>query len=185
MEETINMGPEQNELLVDEDEENSQSNKYLLFNLGDEVYGIAIAHVTEIIEMQKITDVPDMPRFIKGVINLRGRVIPIMDLRLRFGMPERAYDDRNCVIIVNLDGSSMGFIVDTVAEVHDITDGEIEPAPTFRDDRGTTRYISGLGKVDDRVTILINAHSLLTDKEMEAVRNAPKEAQVGSNVETE
>ena len=158
--------------LEDEDGENMQNNKYLLFNIGEEVYGIDIANVTEIIEMQKITDVPDMPTFIKGVINLRGRVIPVMDLRLRFGMNERDYDDRTCVIIVKIEDTSMGFIVDTVAEVHDIVETNIEPPPTFKSDTDRNHYISGLGKVNDRVTILIDAHRLLHDKELESISDA-------------
>lgn len=158
--------------LEDEDGENMQNNKYLLFNIGEEVYGIDIATVTEIIEMQKITDVPDMPSFIKGVINLRGRVIPVMDLRLRFGMVERAYDDRTCVIIVKIDETQMGFIVDTVAEVHDIIETNIEPPPSFKSDNGRNHYISGLGKVNERVTILIDAHRLLHDRELEGLSEA-------------
>jgi purine-binding chemotaxis protein CheW len=153
------------EMFIEDDDESGQADKYLLFNLGDEVYGINIAHVTEIIEMQKITEVPDMPSFIKGVINLRGRVIPVMDLRLRFQMLERDYDDRTCVIIANMGTTSMGFIVDTVAEVHDIREGEIEAPPAFKEDAGRSHYISGLGKVGDRVTILIDVLRLLSERQ--------------------
>ena len=155
--------------LVDDEQDGAQSSKHLLFNIGSEVYGIDIAHVTEIIEMQKITEVPDMPGFIKGVINLRGRVIPVMDLRLRFEMKEREYDDRTCVIIVNIASTSMGFIVDTVAEVHDIAADDIEPPPSFKTDEGRNQYISGLGKVEDRVTILIDVDQILAERELEAV----------------
>ena len=171
MDELVKEAPAQDEMFLDDEEdEGAQNNKYLLFNLADEVYGIDIANVTEIIEMQKITDVPDMPDFIKGVINLRGRVIPVMDLRLRFEMSVRDYDDRTCVIIVNIDEISMGFIVDTVAEVHDIREKDIEPPPSFRTDTGKNNYISGLGKMEDRVTILIDVHKLLHDRELEAIK---------------
>jgi purine-binding chemotaxis protein CheW len=153
------------DMFIEDDEDSGQADKYLLFNLGEEVYGINIAHVTEIIEMQKITDVPDMPDFIKGVINLRGRVIPVMDLRLRFRMAERDYDDRTCIIIANIDATSMGFIVDTVAEVHDIGESEIEPSPSFKETDERSNYISGLGKVGDRVTILIDVLRLLTERQ--------------------
>ena len=142
-------------------DENSQADKYLLFNIGEEVYGISIVSVTEIIEMQKVTDVPDMPEYIKGVINLRGRVIPVMDLRLRFGMEERAHDDRTCIIIANIDNTSLGFIVDTVAEVQDILEKDIEPPPNFKSDAGKDQYIAGLGKIADRVTILIDVERIL------------------------
>jgi purine-binding chemotaxis protein CheW len=152
--------------LEEEDDENSQANKYLLFNIEDEVYGINITHVVEIIEMQRITEVPDMPAFVKGVINLRGRVIPVVDLRLRFDMKEREHDDRTCVIIVKIQESSVGFIVDTVAEVQDIQDTDIEPPPQFRTSSGRDQYISGLGKVGDRVRILIDVKKLVTEREL-------------------
>lgn len=156
---------EEDSFLVGEDDENGQADKYLLFTLGEELYGIAIASVTEIIEMQKITEVPDMPGFIKGVINLRGRVIPVMNLRLRFGMTEREYDDRTCIVVVEVEKSSMGLIVDTVAEVYDIPEREIEPAPSFKDTEGKGQYISGIGKVEDRATILIDGRLILQEKD--------------------
>jgi purine-binding chemotaxis protein CheW len=154
--------------LVDDDEESSQASKYLLFNIDDEVYGINIAHVVEIIEMQRITEVPDMPPFVKGVINLRGRVIPVVDLRLRFGMAEREHDDRTCMIIVRIGSSSVGFIVDTVAEVQDIQDSDVEPPPQFRTSSGRDQYISGLGKVGDSVRILIDVRKLVSEDELRA-----------------
>lgn len=157
-------------LVTDEDDENSQENKYLLFNLGDEVYGIEILHVTDIIEMQKITEVPDMPNFIKGVINLRGKVIPVMDLRLRFGIPEREYDDRTCIIVVNIDNQAIGFIVDTVAEVHDIYEKDISPAPNFKSDSGKEQYISGLGKIGEEVKILLDVKRILGRGELESIK---------------
>jgi purine-binding chemotaxis protein CheW len=157
-------------MMVDDDDENTQENKYLLFNLGDEVYGINIGSVTGIEEMQKITEVPDMPGYIRGVINLRGKVIPVMDLRLRFGMEAREYDDRTCIIIVNIDGSSIGFIVDTVAEVHDIYPKDIEPAPSFKSASGKEQYISGLGKIGEDVKILLDVKKILFKEEIEAIK---------------
>ena len=169
MQQTLERDSVDDVFLVDDEGENTQADKFLLFSIGEEIYGIAIAHVTEIIEMQKVTEVPDMPGFVKGVINLRGKVIPVVDLRLRFGMQEREYDDRTCIIIVRIDSTSLGFIVDTVAEVHDIAESQIDPAPNFKSDEGRDHYISGLGKVDERVTILIDAHKLLHGKELDAV----------------
>ncbi len=156
--------------LEDDEDESGQANKYLLFNIGEELYGIGIANVTEIIEMQKITGVPDMPVFIKGVINLRGKVIPVMNLRLRFAMKERAYDDRTCIIIVNIDESSLGFIVDTVAEVHNILEKNIEPAPNFKTDSGRDHYISGIGKVGEDVTILLDVQKILRERELNTIK---------------
>ncbi len=160
------------EMFLEDEDDSGQANKYLLFNLEDEVYGIAISHVTEIIEMQKITEVPDMPDFIRGVINLRGRVIPVMDLRLRFEMSDREYDDRTCIVIANISNNQMGFIVDTVAEVHDILEKDIEPPPSFKDEGSVNRYISGLGKVDDRVTILVDVRKLLSARDVEEMAEA-------------
>ncbi len=145
-----------------EEDEDTQEDKFLTFILSQEEYGIEIRHVTEIIGIQNITEVPDMPHYIKGVINLRGKVIPVMDVRLRFGLEERDYDDRTCIIVINIDEQSVGLIVDRVSEVLDIPKGEVEPPPKIK--RGeSSRFIQGMGKVCNRVKILLNAHQLLFD----------------------
>lgn len=151
------------EQLWDEEGENTQADKYLLFNLGREVYGIPITHVINIIELQKITEVPDMPAHIRGVINLRGSVIPVMDLRLRFRLPERDYDDRTCIIIVRVAEKLIGLICDTVAEVHHIAPSDIEEPVAYKRDREQVRYISGLGKVGDEVRILLDVEKVLSE----------------------
>ncbi len=150
------------------DEEDTQKDKYLTFHLNGEDYGIEIAFVTEIIGIQKITEVPGMPFFIKGVINLRGKVIPVMDIRLRFKMDERAYDERTCIIVVDINGTAVGLVVDEVREVADIPEAQVEPPP----DTGmsqSSRYIKGLGKMDDEVKILLNAEKLLQKEEFEQI----------------
>jgi len=157
------------EQLWDEEDDHTQQDKYLLFNLGPEVYGIPIAHVINIIELQKITEVPDMPAHIRGVINLRGTVIPVMDLRLRFRLPERPYDDRTCIIIVKVGGKSVGFICDTVAEVHEIPPQDIQEPLQFKRDLDQTQYISGLGKVGDDVRILLDVERVLSDEDQRAL----------------
>jgi purine-binding chemotaxis protein CheW len=149
--------------LVGDDDEDTQANKYLFFRLGDESYGIGIRFVTEIVELQRISAVPDMAQAVKGVINLRGTVIPVMDLRLRFGMPERAYDDRSCVVVTELHDMLIGFIVDTVEEVIEIPEGEIGPAPRLRAESGEARYVSGIGKAGDKVKILLDVERILGD----------------------
>ena len=111
------------------DNEDTQKDKYLTFHLAGEDYGIEIKYVIEIIGIQSITDVPDMPAFIRGVINLRGKVIPVMDVRARFELPNRDYDDRTCIIVVNLDGTEVGLVVDEVSEVADIPIANVEPPP--------------------------------------------------------
>lgn len=140
--------------------EDTQKDKYLTFHLANEDYGIEIRYVTEIIGIQKITKVPDMANFIKGVINLRGKVIPIMDVRARFNLPPRDYDERTCVIVVNVNEQDIGLVVDRVNEVADIPENQVEPAPTTSQ-RQTTRYIRGIGKMGDSVKVLLDAEKLL------------------------
>ena len=100
-----------------DEEEDTQQGKYLTFNLAKEDYGIEIKYVTEIIGIQRITEVPDMPDFLKGVINLRGKIIPVMDVRIRFSLPAREYDDRTCIVVVDIEGRAMGLVVDRMNEV--------------------------------------------------------------------
>lgn len=139
--------------------------KYLTFHVGREDYGFGIRYVTEIVGIQKITDVPDMPNFIKGVINLRGKVIPVMDVRLRFGMPPKDYDDRTCIIVVQVQGKDIGLLVDEVREVTMVPDEQINPPP--RSSSCGARYISGMGKVGNEVKILLDITNLLFDEEMQ------------------
>ncbi|MEW6772018.1 MAG: chemotaxis protein CheW [Bacillota bacterium] len=155
------------ELLEDEEDEDTQEDKFLTFILGEEEYGIEIRHVTEIIGIQSITEVPDMPAHVKGVINLRGKVVPVMDVRLRFGMPERPHDDRTCIVVINIDGQAVGLVVDRVSEVLDIPKDDIEPPPAVKRGAGS-RFIQGMGKVGAEVKILLNAERLLHDEEGQA-----------------
>lgn len=141
--------------------EETQKDLFLTFRLGDEDYGMEIFHVTEIVGIQKITEVPAMPEFIKGVINLRGSVIPVMDVRLKFGMAERPYDDRTCLIVVCVNETTTALVVDCVNEVSEIPSNQIEPSP--RTGRESGGYISGMGKLGDSVKILLNMDELLND----------------------
>lgn len=152
----------------EEEDEDTLKDRYLTFHLGGEDYGLEIRHVTEIISIQKITDVPDLPDFIKGVINLRGQVIPTLDLRLRFGLPPKDYDERTCVIITKMNDIPVGVIVDTVNEVMNIPPENISPPPSVQ--KGVAhRFIEGLGRVGDSVKIILNAEKLLHDDELEAL----------------
>lgn len=151
-------------------EEDTQRGKFLTFHLAREDYGIEIRHVTEIIGIQKITEVPDMPDYVRGVINLRGKVIPVMDVRTRFRMPAREYDERTCIIVVNIEEQSVGLVVDQVNEVADIPEGQIEPPPRNR--KGEGSYIQGLGKIGDEVKILINVQKLLSGEDLAQVEAA-------------
>lgn len=149
-----------------DEEEDTQKDKFLTFHLAGEDYGIEIAHVTEIIGIQKVTEVPDMPDFVKGVINLRGKVIPVMDVRLRFKLAARDYDERTCIIVVDIKGTAVGLLVDKVNEVVDIPPEQIEPPPMTRQSTAS-RFIQGIGKIGEAVKILLTIDRLLFDVELE------------------
>jgi len=152
-----------------------KTGKYLTFSLESEEYGIGILKVKEIIGMLPITSVPRTPEFVKGVINLRGKVIPVIDLRSKFDMKSISYNDRTCIIVVEIDAAEstvlIGIVVDTVSEVLNIKEDEIEETPAF----GTkldTRYILGMAKQDGGVKILLNIDKVLSSDEMDAIQNA-------------
>jgi purine-binding chemotaxis protein CheW len=143
--------------------------KYLTFSLGDEEYGIGILKVKEIIGMMRTTPVPQTPDFVKGVINLRGKVIPVIDLRLRFGMEESSYTERTCIVVVEIDGTDaklhIGVVVDSVSEVLNIKGADIEDTPSF----GTslkTDYVLGMAKTGGGVKILLDIDRVLSNSEI-------------------
>jgi purine-binding chemotaxis protein CheW len=141
-------------------------NVYLTFDVEDEEYAVNIAYVTEIVGMQKISEVPDVPKFIKGVINLRGRVIPVMDMRLRFGLPWREYSDRTTVIVLELEGVPTGLVVDQVTDVMSISQEAIAPPPRWRGEgEQQTTVVQGLGKREDGVSIILDVPRLLSVQE--------------------
>lgn len=152
----------------DDDEEDSMKNRYLTFRVGGEDYGIEIVYVTEIVGMQNITEVPDMPEFVKGVINLRGQVIPVIDVRICFKLESREYDDRTCVIVVNIGKNAIGLIVDTVNEVINISEDQVSLPPKMHD-TASGRYIQGLGKVGEQVKILLDVQKLLMGDDLEKI----------------
>lgn len=150
--------------VLDEYEEDTQKGKFLTFSLGEESYGIDILYVTEIVGIQPITVVPELPEFIKGIINLRGKIIPVMDVRLRFKKPAIEYNDRTCIIVIDIKDISIGMIVDTVSEVLSIPDEEIVPPPDMN--KGGKKYIKGIGKTGDQVTLLLDCEKMLDDEEV-------------------
>ncbi|MFZ7126899.1 MAG: chemotaxis protein CheW [Desulfobacterales bacterium] len=149
--------------------------KYLTFKLAHEDYGIAILKVKEIIGMMPITPVPKTPPYVKGVINLRGKVIPVTCLRLKFGMNETDYTDRTCIIVVEIEGQSgsvpVGIIVDSVSEVANIRGEVIQESPSFGS-RVSTEFILGMANMDGNVKILLDIDRILTQEEVEALENA-------------
>ncbi len=152
-----------------------KTGKYLTFTLDDETYGVGILKVKEIIGMMSITSVPRIPKCVKGVINLRGKVIPVTDLRLRFGMESKDYSDRTCIIVVEIDAESstvlIGIVVDAVSEVLNIKEEEIEETPAFGTNLNT-EYILGMAKMDGGVKILLDIDKVLNSDEMESSKKA-------------
>lgn len=153
------------------EEADTIADMYLTFDLGEEEYGVSIAGVTEIVGMQRIMPIPDMPRYLRGVINLRGKVIPLMDVRIRFDMPHRDYDDRTVIIVMEVDDAPVGLIVDGVREVREIPADRIDQrSQTGRN--GTKSVISGIGQVGDRVAVLLDPSVLVSVSEINLAREA-------------
>ena len=143
----------------------SKAGKYLTFRLGAEEYGLEILKVQEIIQMQAITRIPRTPEYVRGVINLRGKVIPVVDMRIKFQLGEPTYDPFTVVIILNIGGRVVGMVVDSVSDVTTLTPDQIKPAPEM----GTafnSDYMIGLGTVDERMLILVDIDKLMSSSEM-------------------
>ncbi|MDY6949894.1 MAG: chemotaxis protein CheW [Thermodesulfobacteriota bacterium] len=147
----------------------ARGGKYLTFALANEEYGIGILKIREIIGMMPITPIPQAPHYVKGVINLRGKVIPVIDLRVKFGMKAVDYTERTCIIVAEIQGQAgnvvIGTVVDSVSEVLNINGDDIEDTPTFGATRKTD-YILGMAKTEDNVTILIDMHRVLSADEV-------------------
>ena len=145
-----------------------QNDMFLIFGVAEESYAITICAVSEIIKMVKITHIPELCDFMKGVINLRGKVIPVMDIRLRMGFNEKEYGDRTCVVVVNVKGMDLGIIVDGVNEVLSIPSSNIDPSPNVKmlslnenPEYKKQLYVSGIGKMDDGIKIIIDLEKLV------------------------
>ena len=149
--------------------------KYLTFTLAEEEYGIGILKIKEIIGMMPFTSVPQTPDFVKGVINLRGKVIPVIDLRLRFGMESIDYTDRTCIIVVEVESDAgeimIGIVVDTVSEVLNIKSEDIEETPAF-ETKLNTDYIMGMAKISGGVKILLDIDKVLKSEEIKLLEKA-------------
>jgi purine-binding chemotaxis protein CheW len=149
--------------------------KYLTFLLGEEEYGLEILKVQEIIQMQKVTKVPKAPDFVRGVINLRGKVIPVIELRKKFGMERRDDTEKTCIIVVMIEAGdrsiTMGIIIDEVKEVLDIEAGNIEETPSFGASIDTD-FIMGIGKMGENVKMLLDIDRVLSLGELEVLGRA-------------
>lgn len=155
---------EQTELFNQEEQaEDTLKGKYLIFSMGKELLGIEIRYITEIIGIQPITEVPEMPEYVIGITNLRGKIIPVMDARLRFKKEVREYDGRTCIIVLDTNDITIGLIVDSVSEVISIADEDIAPPTDIS--KGGHKYIKGIGKAGGSVKLLLDCQRLLTDEE--------------------
>jgi purine-binding chemotaxis protein CheW len=151
-------------------EEDTQKGKFLTFSLGNESYGIEIKYVTEIIGIQPVTEVPELPEYIKGIINLRGKIIPVMDVRIRFKKSCIEYNERTCIIVIDIGDISIGLIVDRVAEVLKIPDEDIAQPPDISKTSGN-RFIKGIGKTDNEIKLLLDCEMFLQEDDIFALEN--------------
>lgn len=143
---------------------NSQENKYVTFKSGNEYFGLRIQCVNEIIVYQEITQVPESEEYIKGLINLRGKIIPVIDVRIRFKQEPMPYTDRTCIIVISVKDMVVGLIVEKIAEVVEITEDNIIDSPTLgNEDKSQNRYVYGIGKVGDNVKLLLDPEKLIKD----------------------
>lgn len=147
-----------------------QKGKYMTFKSGNEYYGLEIQYVIEIIQLQAITVIPETDDYIKGIINLRGKVIPVIDVRLRFKQESFEYNDRTCIIVINVKSTVVGLIVESIAEVVEIKEENILPPPKIgRTEKVQNKYVYGIGKVGDSVKLLLDPDKLLNDVELSVI----------------
>ena len=150
-----------------------QKGKYTTFTSGNEYFGLEIQYANEIIKFQSVTAIPETEDYIKGLINLRGKVIPVIDVRLRFKQPPLEYNDRTCIIVINVKSMIVGLIVEKIAEVVEIKDENILPPPSIgRVDKGHNKYVYGIGKVGESVKLLLDPDKLLNDEDLSVVEGA-------------
>lgn len=142
--------------------------QYLTFQLMKELYGVPIEVIREINRVGEITPVPKSPAFVKGVMNLRGKIIPVINLRISFGMPEEDYTRDTCIIVIESEIGQVGMIVDAVREVCDLDEKQIEPAPHLGND-SSNKFVRGMGKLDEEVVILVDVASAFTNDQLKNV----------------
>lgn len=144
----------------------TQEGKYMTFKSGSEYFGLGIQYVQQIIQFQTITKIPETEDYIKGLINLRGRIIPVVDVRLRFKQGECEYNDKTCILVITVKDTTVGLIVEQIAEVVEIQKENILPPPTIgRGDKGHNKYVYGIGKVGTAVKLLLDPEKLLYDED--------------------
>ena len=159
-------------------ENEKQRNKYVTFKSGNEYFGLKIEYVNEIIVYQEITEIPESDDYIKGLINLRGKIIPVIDVRVRFKQEQLEYTDRTCIIIVNVNDIVVGLIVEKIAEVVEIKEEDILPPPSIvigGDEKVQNKYVYAIGKVGDSVKLLVDPDRILKDEDISLMEQAMEE----------
>lgn len=158
---------------VKSNDDNNEKGKYMTFKSGNEYFGLAIQYVNEIIQMQEITAIPETEDYIKGLINLRGKVVPVIDVRLRFKQKPLEYNDRTCIIVINVKSTVVGLIVEKIAEVVEINEDNILPPPKIgHTDKAQNKYVYGIGKVGTTVKLLLDPDKLLNDEDLSIMEQA-------------
>ena len=154
-------------------DENNEKGKYMTFKSGNEYFGLAIQYATELIQTQDITAIPEPEDYIKGLINLRGKVVPVIDVRLRFKQEPLEYNDRTCIIVINVKSTVVGLIVEKIAEVVEINEDNILPPPKIGHiDKAQNKYVYGIGKVGNAVKLLLDPDKLLNDEDLSMMEQA-------------
>lgn len=156
----------------------TQQDKYVTFKSGNEYFALKIEYVNEIIVFQEITEIPESEDFIKGLINLRGKIIPVIDVRVRFKQEPMEYNDRTCIIVINVKDMVVGLIVEKVAEVVEIHQEDILPPPSAtigHEEKTQNKYVYGIGKVGEEVKLLLDPDKLLKDEELIILEQATEE----------
>ncbi len=154
----------------------TQLDKYVTFKSGNEYFGLKIEYVNEIIVIQEITQIPESEDYIKGLINLRGKIIPVIDVRIRFKQEPKEYNDRTCIIVINVKDTVVGLIVEQIAEVVEITEDDILDTPTLgHEDKQQNQYVYGVGKVGESVKLLLDPDKLLKDEDITLMEQATEE----------
>ena len=153
----------------DKDSQDTQKGKYMTFKSGVEYFGLGIEYVQQIIQYQSITKVPETEKYIKGLINLRGKIVPVVDVRLRFNQEPIAYDDKTCIIVINVKDMTVGLVVEQIAEVVEIKEENILPPPSIQHgDKAHNKYVHGIGRVGNTVKLLLDPEKLLNDEDSSA-----------------
>lgn len=151
----------------------TQQDKYVTFKSGQEYYGLKIQYVNEIIVFQEITEIPESEDYIKGLINLRGKIIPVIDVRIRFKKEPIEYNDRTCIVVINVKDTVVGLIVEKIAEVVEIKEENILPSPSLgNEEKSQNKYVYGIGKVGDSVKLLLDPEKLLKDEDLSLAEQA-------------